>query len=239
MTRDEAIEQIVENFGGQLLAAVIAKGYDDNTLSVIAAQNERNARLFSSTKYAPETVDTLTKAYSENVIDGNDLLHIMRFSVYRNGNEIDVQRFVQRIKGGMGHKTASNNFVADNYEPEDFDTLADKVKSGAYFPTKYGTLSLSYEVARVLFKLKVPLRASRKGHIPSGVLNVEDSIRYGDCIRGGSTKLVQTVCEYMRKDDWDSFYKYLLSREIENISADDMEKYYSEYKAAPVRSKKR
>jgi len=50
---------------------------------------------------------------------------------------------------------------------------------------------------------------------------------------------VQTVCEYMRKDDWGSFYKYLLSRETEDISAEDMEKYYSEFKAAPVRSKKR
>lgn len=40
MTRDEAIEQIAETQGGQALAAVIAKGYDDNTLSVIAAADK-------------------------------------------------------------------------------------------------------------------------------------------------------------------------------------------------------
>ncbi len=240
MTRDEAIEQIAETQGSQALAAVIAKGYDDNTLSVIAAADKRKAKVFTDTKYSPETVDTLTKAYSEKIIDGADLLHVMRYSTFRNGNEVDVKKYIDCIKGGgMSRKTATNIFVADNYEVDNFDELSNKVKSGAYFPTKYGTLSLSYEVARVLFKLKVPLRASRKGHIPSGVINVEDSIKYGDCIRGGSTKLVQTVCEYMRKDDWDSFYKYLLSRETEDISAEDMEKYYSEYKAAPVRSKKR
>ena len=240
MTRDEAIEQIADNLGGQALAAVIAKGYDNNTLSVIATADKKKAKVFTDTKYSAETVDTLTKAYSEKIIDGADLLHVMRYSTFRNGNEVDVKKYIESIKGGgMSRKTATDIFVADNYEQENYDTLVSKVKSGAYFPTKYGTLSLSYEVARVLFKLKLPLRASRKGHIPSGVLNVEDNIKYGDCIRGGSTKLVQTVCKYMRKDDWDSFYKYLLSKETENITEEDLEKYYSDYKAAPVRSKKR
>ena len=239
MTREEAIESLAETHGGQALAAVLAKGYDDNTLSVIASQNQRNAKLFCETKFAPETVDTLTKAYSENVIDGDDLLHIMRYSKYRNGNETDVQRFILRIKGGMGHKTAADIFVADNYEPEDFDTLADKVKSGAYFPTKYGTLSLSYEVAKVLFKLKVPLRASRKGHIPSGVLNVDDNIKYGDCIRGGSSKLVLTVRKYMNRNDWDSFYKYLSEQNFESISAEDISSCYEKYSTVPKHSKRR
>ena len=240
MTRDEAIEQIAETQGGQALAAVIAKGYDDSTLSVIAAADKKKAKVFTDTKYSPETVDTLTKAYSEKIIDGADLLHVMRYSTFRNGNEVDVKRYIECIKGGgMSRKTATNIFVADNYEVDNFDELSNKVKSGAYFPTKYGTLSLSYEVARVLFKLKVPLRASRKGHIPSGVLNIEDSIKYGDCIRGGSTKLVQTICEYMRKDDWDSFYKYLLSRETDIITEEDVDRMYSDYKAAPVRSKMR
>ncbi len=240
MTRDEAIEQIAETQGGQALAAVIAKGYDDNTLSVIAAADKKKAKVFTDTMYSAETVDALTKAYSEKIIDGADLLHVMRYSTFRNGNEVDVKKYIECIKGGgMSRKTATNIFVADNYEVDNFDELSNKVKSGAYFPTKYGTLSLSYEVARVLFKLKVPLRASRKGHIPSGVINVEDSIRYGDCIRGGSTKLVQTICEYMRKDDWDGFYKYLSDQNIENLSDEDISSCYEKYKAAPVRSKKR
>ena len=240
MTRNEAIEHIADNLGGIALAAVIAKGYNDNTLSAIAAMDKNKVKVFTDTTYSAETVDTLTKAYSEKIIDSADFFYVMRYSTFRNGNEVDVKNYLDSIKvGGMSRKTATNIFVADNYESEDYDALAEKVKSGAYFPTKYGTLSLSYEVARVLFKLKVPLRASRKGHIPSGVINVEDSISYGDCIRGGSSKLVQTICEFMRKDDWDSFYKYLLSKKIEDISAEDLEKYYSDYKTVSVRSKSR
>lgn len=149
--------------------------------------------------------------------------------------------FVIRMKTVflMDHTTASLVFVADDYEPERFDELADKVKCGAYFPTKYGTLSISYEVAKVLFKLKVPLRASRKGYISSGVLNIEDNIKYGDCIRGGDSKLVLTVKKYMDKSDWDSFYSYLLSKDNDNISAADIEKHYSDYKSAPKRTKRR
>ncbi len=239
MTRAEAIESLADKLGGQALAAVLAKGYDDNTLSIIAKQSKRNAQLFCNTKYAPETVDTLTKAYTENIIDGEDLLHIMRYSTFRNGNEVDTIKYIERIKNGMGHKTATDIFVADNYESEDFDTLADKVKSGAYFPTKYGTLSLSYEVAKVLFKLNVPLRASRKGHIPSGVLNVDDNIRYNDCIRGGSTKLVMKIRRYMNRNDWEGFYKYLLEQNTENISAEDISDCYEKYKTTPRRTKRR
>ena len=239
MTREEAIESLADKLGGQALAAVLAKGYDDNTLSVIAAQNQRNAKLFCDTKYAPETVDTITKAFSENIIDGDDLLHIMRYSTFRNGNEVDTIKYIERIKNGMGHKTATDIFVADNYEPESFDELSNKVKSGAYFPTKYGTLSLSYEVAKVLFKLNVPLRASRKGHIPSGVLNVDDNIRYNDCIRGGSTKLVMEIRRFMNHNDWEGFYKYLMEQNIENISDEDISACYTKYKAAPKRTKRR
>lgn len=237
MTREKAIERLAESHSGQVLAAVLAKGYDDNTLSVITEQDQKNAKLFCDTQYAPETVDTLTKAYAEKIIESDDLLHIMRYSTFRNGNEVDVQRFIQRIKDGMGHKTATDIFVADNYEPEDFDTLADKVKSGAYFPTKYGTLSLSYEVAKVLFKLRVSLRASRKGRIPSGVLNVEDNIKYGDCIRGGSSELVLTIREYMNRNDWGGFYKYLSERSLENISAEDISSCYENYRTASNRAK--
>jgi predicted RNA-binding protein len=240
MTRNEAIEHIADNLGGIALAAVIAKGYNDNTLSAIAAMDKNKVKVFTDTTYSAETVDILTKAYSEKIIDSADLFYVMRYSTFRNSNEVDVKKYIECIKGGgISRKTATNILVADNYESGDYDALAEKVKSGAYFPTKYGTLSLSYEVARVLFKLKVPLRASRKGHIPSGVINVEDSIRYGDCIRGGSSKLVQTICKFMRKDDWDSFYKYLLSKNIEDISAEDIEKYYSDFKTASVRSKSR
>lgn len=239
MTREEAIESLAENIGGQALAAVLAKGYDDNTLSVIAEQNKTAAQYFVDTMLSAESVNTITKAYSEKIIDGADLINIMQYSTFRNGNEVDVQRFIQRIKCGMDHTTASLVFVADNYEPERFDELADKVKCGAYFPTKHGTLSISYEVARVLSRLKVPLRASRKGYISSGVLNIEDNIKYGDCIRGGDSKLVLTVKKYMDKSDWDSFYSYLLSRDNDNISADDIEKHYSEYKSAPKRAKRR
>ena len=226
MTREEAIESLAENIGGAALAAVLAKGYDDNTLSVIVQQNKATAQYFIDTKLKVESVDTLTNAYSEKVIDGADLIHIMQYSTFRNGNEVDVQRFIQRIKCGMDHNTASLVFVADNYEPERFDELADKVKSGAYFPTKYGTLSISYEVARVLARLKVPLRASRKGYISSGVLDIEDNIKYGDCIRGGDSKLVLTVKRYMDKPDWDSFCKFLMEQEIENVSAGDVDKCY-------------
>ena len=239
MTREEAIENLADKFGGQALAAVLAKGYDDNTLSVIAKQSERNAQLFCDTKYAPETVDTIVKAFTDDIIDGDDLLHIMRYSTFRNGNEVDVQRYIERIKNGMGQKTATDIFVADNYEPESFDELADKVKSGAYFPTKYGTLSLSYEVAKVLYRLNIPLRASRKGHIPSGVLNVDDNIRYNDCIRGGSTKLVMEIRRFMNHNDWEGFYKYLLEQNIENISAEDISANYEKYKSAPRRTKRR
>lgn len=239
MTREEAIESLAENIGRQALAAVLAKGYDDNTLSVIAEQNKAAAQYFVDTMLSVESVNTITKAYSEKIIDGADLIHIMQYSTFRNGNEVDVQRFIQRIKCGMDHTTASLVFVADNYEPERFDELADKVKSGAYFPTKYGTLSISYEVARVLSRLKVPLRASRKGYISSGVLNIEDNIKYGDCIRGGDSKLVLTVKKYMDKFDWDSFYSYLLSKDNDNISAADIEKHYSDYKSAPKRTKRR
>ncbi|MBR1384690.1 MAG: hypothetical protein IJ555_12925 [Ruminococcus sp.] len=239
MTREEAIESLAENIGGQALAAVLAKGYDDNTLSVIAQQNKAAAQYFVDTKLSTESVDTITKAYSEKIIDGADLIHIMQYSTFRNGNEVDVQRFIQRIKCGMDHTTASLVFVADNYEPERFDELADKVKCGAYFPTKYGTLSISFEVARVLARLKVPLRASRKGYISSGVLDIEENIKYGDCIRGGDNKLVLTVKRYMDKPDWDSFCKVLVEQEFENVSADDVDKCYHDYKSAPKRAKRR
>lgn len=239
MAREETIENLAEKLSGQDLAAVLAKGYDDNTLSVISEQDRKAVSLFTKTKLSAESVDTIVKAYSESIIDGEDLLHIMSYSTFRNGNEVDTCKFIERIKGGMSHKTAADIFVADNYEDEDYDALADKVESGAYFPTKYGTLSLSYEVAKVLFTLKVPLRASRKGHIPSGVLNVEDNIRYGDCIRGGNTKLVLTVKQYMDKPDWGEFYKYLRKQNMDNISAAGLDEYYSKFKPAQVRTKRR
>ena len=235
MTREEAIESLADKLGGQDLAAVLAKGYDGNTLSVIAEQDKKAMSLFAKTKLSAESVDTIVKAYSESIIDGDDLLHIMHYSTFRNGNEVDTHKFIERIKGGVSHKTAADIFVADNYEAEDYDALADKVESG----TKYGTLSLSYEVAKVLFTLKVPLRASRKGHIPSGVLNVEDNIRYGDCIRGGNTKLVMTVKQYMDQPDWEEFYKYLRKQNMDNISAAGLDEYYSKFKPAQVRKKRR
>ena len=96
---------------------------------------------------------------------------------------------------------------------------------------------MPYEVAKVLFKLKVPLRASRKGRIPSGVLNVEENIKYGDCIRGGSSELVLTIREHMNRNDWKGFYKYLSERNLENISADDISSCYEKYRIASNRAK--
>ena len=92
-------------------------------------------------------------------------------------------------------------------------------------------------MAKVLFKLRVPLRASRKGRIPSGVLNVEDNIKYGDCIRGGSSELVLTIREYMNCNDWDGFYKYLSERNLENISAEDISSCYEKYRTVSNRAK--
>lgn len=239
MTREQSIEQLSESLDGQQLAAVLAKGYSDISLAVIAGFYKTDAKYFADTMLSADTVDTLTTAYSEKLIDKNDIIHIMCYSTFRNKNEVDVKRFVQRIKRGMDHQTASLVFVADNYEDGDFDSLADKVESGAYFPTKYGTLSISYEVAKALVGLKVPLRASRKGHITGGILDVDEHIRYGDCIRGGNYKLVQTVKQCMDKPDWDGFYKYLVSRNIEEISADNISSCYDKYRSAPKRAKRR
>lgn len=232
MTNEENIERLADKVGMKMLAEILAKGYDENTLSVIAKQEEKNAKLFVQTKLSVEAVDAIVRAYSEKIIDGDDLLHIMRYSAFSSQNEVDTRRFIERIKGGMNHRTAAAVFVAENYENGGFDSLADKVESGAYFPTKYGTLSLSYDVAKVLFGLKVPLRASRKGSVPEEVSEVDENIRNGDCIRGGNYKLVQAIKQYMDKPDWTGFYKFLLSRDSENISAEMIEKQYSEYTAA-------
>ncbi|MGN1417633.1 MAG: hypothetical protein ACI4XF_12365 [Oscillospiraceae bacterium] len=156
--REESIEQLSEMLNKEKLRKLIMQGYSDISLSVMADFKNQYASDMADSKFFPLTVNKLTEAYANDRISIDDLFRVMEYSKFTVKNEPYVDSFLNSIDNGVYHETAAKIFAAVNYENCTYSEALGFVKSGAFYPTEYASLSVTDKVAEQLSGMGVKLR---------------------------------------------------------------------------------
>lgn len=210
-TRDESIEQLSEMLTNERLRKAIKRGYSDVSLSVIADFKKEYARQLIDSSYSANTINKLTEAYVNNKINSDDLIQAVKYSEHSDRNEPYVDDFLDSIDKGFYHETAAKTFSAVLYENCSYKEAMELVKSGAFYPTEYASLSVKNDVAEQLDMLNVQLRACEGFNYCYDIDSVD---RFKGALERGAAFFVQDkelavkVCEYMKQPDWEDFKEY-------------------------------
>ena len=190
-TRDESIANLSEKLSKEQLHKAVTQGYSDVSLSEIS-------------RFRGEYAD----AYNKNLLTPNDLIQTIKYTEHNNKNEPYVDDFLGSIENDIFHKTAVGIFSATLYEHCSYKEAVEYVKSGAFYPTEYASLSVTKEVAEQLDKMGVPLRAC-EGFNNCYDIDIADrldgALERGAAIFVRDKNLAVKVCEYMKLPDWSNF----------------------------------
>lgn len=206
-SREESIEQLSETLNPEQLRKAITQRYSALSLSVIADFKKEYAGQLIDNNFSAETINKLTKAYCNRKIDSYDLFIAVKYSGGENEKYIDD--FLDSIDKGFYHGTAAKTFLAVLFEDCNYKEAAEFVKSGAFYPTEYGSLSLEKDVAVELDKMGVPLRACEGFNNNYDVDDLNEALNSGAAILVQDKELAVKVSEYMKLPDWNNFKEYI------------------------------
>lgn len=206
-SREESIEQLSENLNSEQLRKAITRQYNNLSLSVIADFKKEYADKLIDSRFSAETINKLTKAYYDEKIDVDDLFIAVKYSGGENEKYIDD--FLDSIDKGFYHKTAAKTFLAVLYEDCNYKEAMGLVKSGTFYPTEYGSLSLERNVAEQLDQMGVPLRACEGFNYNYDVDDLNEALESGAAIFVQDKSLAVKTCEYMKLPDWNDFKEYI------------------------------
>ncbi len=144
-SRDESIELLSETLNPEQLRKAITRQYNNLALSVIADFKKEYAGQLIDNNFSAETINKLTEAYCNRKMDSYDLFIAVKYS--GGDNEKYIDDFLDSIDKGFYHGTAAKTFLAVLFEDCNYKEAAEYVKSGAFYPTEYGSLSLEKDVA--------------------------------------------------------------------------------------------
>ena len=209
-SRDESIELLSETLNPEQLRKAITRQYNNLSLSVIADFKKEYASQLIDSRFSAETINKLTKAYCNRKIDSYDLFIAVKYSGGENEKYIDD--FLDSIDKGFYHGTAAKTFLAVLFEDHSYKEAVELVKSGAFYPTEYGSLSVTNEVAKQLDQMGVPLRACEdfnNCYDIDSADRLEGALERGAAIFVRDKNLAVKVCEYMKLPDWNNFKEYI------------------------------
>ena len=207
-TRDESISNLSEKLSKEQLHKAVTQGYSDVSLSEISRFKGEYAAMFFDSKYSANTINKLFDAYDKNLLTPNDMIQAIKYTEYNNKNEPYVDEFLNSIENDLFHKTAVGTFSAVLHENCSYKEAVEYVKSGAFYPTEYGSLSVTNDVAEQLDKMGVPLRACEGFNYCYDIDSVDrlkGALERGAAIFVQDKNLAVKVCEYMKLPDWSNF----------------------------------
>ena len=225
-SRDESIELLSETLNPEQLRKAITRQYNNLSLSVIADFKKEYASQLIDSRFSAETINKLTKAYCNRKIDSYDLFIAVKYSGGENEKYIDD--FLDSIDKGFYHGTAAKTFLAVLFEDHSYKEAVELVKSGAFYPTEYGSLSVTNEVAKQLDQMGVPLRACEdfnNCYDIDSADRLEGALERGAAIFVRDKNLAVKVCEYMKLPDWSNFRSQVelaMGTEIACLSGDTL-----------------
>ena len=220
-SRNESIEQLSQTLNPEQLRKAITQRYSALSLSVIADFKKEYADKLIDSRFSAETINKLTRAYYDEKINSEDLFIAVKYSGGENEKYIDD--FLDSIDKGFYHGTAAKTFLAVLFEDCNYKEAAEYVKSGAFYPTEYGSLSLEKDVAVELDKMGVPLRACEGFNNNYDVDDLNEALEKYAAIFVRDKNLAVKVCEYMKLPDWSNFRSQVelaMGTEIACLSGD-------------------
>ncbi len=227
--RDESIEQLSEALRPEQLRKVITQGYSDISLSVMADFKKEYAQKLADIKFSVHTVNKVMDTYSNGTIDSNDLVKIIDCSFYTIENEKYIDDFIKSIEDGIHHTTATKCLTAVNYEDCSYLKAIDYVKSGAFYPTDYSSLSVSDKVAEELYDIGTNLRACEGFNYCYDVVNLKEALDNNAAVFVTDKSLALTVNDLMKEPDWGELKDSLQGTNINNYSGNWLESMYNDF----------
>lgn len=225
-TRDESISNLSEKLSKEQLHKAVTQGYSDVSLSEISRFKGEYAAMFFDSKYSANTINKLFDAYDKNLLTPNDLIQAIKYTEHNNKNEPYVDDFLGSIENDIFHKTAVGIFSSTLYEHCSYKEAVEYVKSGAFYPTEYASLSVTNDVAEQLDQMGIPLRACEGFNY---CYDIDCADRLKGALERGAAIFVQDknlavrVCEYMKLPDWSNFRSQVelaMGVEIASLSGD-------------------
>lgn len=230
--REESIEQLSEMLTKEKLRKLITQGYSDISLSVMADFKNQYASDMADSKFFPLTVNKLTEVYANDRISIDDLFRVMEYSKFTVKNEPYVDSFLNSIDGGIYHETAVKIFAAVNYENCTYSEALCFVKSGAFYPTEYASLSVTDKVAEQLSGMGVQLRGCEGFNNCYDIAYLKEAIDNGDAVFVQDKSLAVQVHEMMKLPDWERFrdeVRYVMGKDIDKLTGDKLAELRTDY----------
>ena len=225
-TRDESISNLSEKLSKEQLHKAVTQRYSDVSLAVISHFKSEYAAMFFDSQYSSRTVNKLIGAYLDDKIDPKDLIQALKYSEHNNKNEPYLDDFIDSIDSDFYHTTAAKIFTAVMCENCSYKEAAEYVKSGAFYPTEYASLSVTNDVAEQLDQMGVPLRACEGFNYCYDIDcadRLKGALERGAAIFVQDKELAVKVCEYMKLPDWSNFRSQVelaMGVEIASLSGD-------------------
>lgn len=211
-TRDESLSNLSEKLSKEQLHKAVTQGYSDVSLSEISRFRGEYAAMFFDSKYSANTANKLINAYSKSLLTPNDLIQTIKYTENNNKNEPYIDDFLGSIENDIFHKTAAEIFSSTLYENCSYKEAVGYVKSGAFYPTEYASLSVTNEVAKQLDQMGIPLRACEgfnNCYDIDSADRLEGALERGAAIFVRDKNLAVKTCEYMKLSDWNNFKEYI------------------------------
>ena len=181
--------------------------------------------MFIDSQYSADTINKLFDAYSKGKIDVDDLFLAVKYTTYKPKNEPYVDEYLKSIDNGFSHTTATQTFSACLFEHCTYKEAMNYVKSGAFYPTEYSSLSVTNDVAYQLDKMGVSLRACEGFNYCYDVDDLKEALDREAAIFVQDKDVALKVCEYMKLPDWSSFrskVEYEMGSDIANLSGSQL-----------------
>lgn len=230
--RDESIDQLSEMIRPELLRKAITQGYSDVSLSVMADFKPAYAEMIIKSSYKPETINKLTNAYMEDKLSMDDMFRVIDYTEHTTRNEPYVDAFLESVGNSVYHETAAKAFATVNFEKCSYNTAIDYIKSEAFYPTDFSSLSVTDNVAGELHSMGVPLRACEGFNYCYDVTNLNEALGNGAAIFVADKELAVKVSEIMKLPDWEQFrdeVRYIMGQNIGELTGEKLSELRFDY----------
>ncbi len=213
------------------MGLIIRRDFSDNTLEVLSNQTPAFIRNTAHSKFKTDNIDRLFLAYNyDNVIGLSQLKKLMMYSLLSNSNEIDLERYLDKVYSGSDPVTTTDAFILSAPDKLPFIEVMDLIESSIY-EIKDSKLSLMPELAKEVGSLGIELLSSRDGRYKV-LLNVDEAVLNDDRIVFDDHRLARRIQELSKTPDWQDakeFIKDYLGDAVQRIDADELDHYFYMY----------
>lgn len=231
-TREESLEQLSQTLKPEQMKKLITQGYSDVSLSVMANFKKEYAVSLADSSFSAQTMNKLTDAYVMNTITADDLFSAVKYSEYSKANEPYVDDFLDSIDNGVFHETAAKTFAAVNYENCSYTEAIGLVKSGAFYPTDYASLSVTGETALELEDMDVALRGCHGFNDCYDSTDVSETLKKGNAVFVSEKYLAVMVNDMRKLPDWEQFkdsVKYIMGQDMDKLTGSKLADLHTDY----------